>query len=128
MRNQAFCLLTETDRNLKFRAILNTRTDGCLTDDELRSVLLCISPTKQYRICVHRDSGAFRQVLQLRDGFHGKTVFGQALASHGATPGELYDRAQSAAIILTNQADENTANELHIYLPPDLHAKGQKVL
>lgn len=128
MRNQAFCLLTETDRNLKFRAILNTRTDGCLTDDELRSVLLCISPTKQYRICVHRDSDAFRQVLQLRDGFRGKTVFGQALASHGATPGELYDRAQSAAIILTNQADENTANELHIYLPPDLHAKGQKVL
>jgi len=128
MRNQAFCLLTETDRNLKFRAILNTRTDGCLTDDELRSVLLCISPTKQYRICVHRDSGAFRQVLQLRDGFRGKTVFGQALASHGATPGELYDHAQSAAIILTNQADENTANELHIYLPPDLHAKGQKVL
>lgn len=128
MRNQAFCLLTETDRNLKFRAILNTRTDGCLTDDELRSVLLCISPTKQYRICVHRDSGAFRQVLQLRDGFRGKTVFGQALASHGATPGELYDHAQSAAIILTNQADENTASELHIYLPPDLHAKGQKVL
>ena len=128
MRNQAFCLLTETDRNLKFRAILNTRTDGCLTDDELRSVLLCISPTKQYRICVHRDSGAFRQVLQLRDGFRGKTVFGQALASHGATPGELYDRAQSAAIILTNPADENAANELHIYLPPDLHAKGQKVL
>ena len=128
MRNQAFCLLTETDRNLKFRAILNTRTDGCLTDDELRSILLCISPTKQYRICVHRDSGAFRQVLQLRDGFRGKTVFGQALASHGATPGELYDHAQSAAIILTNQADENTANELHIYLPPDLHAKGQKVL
>ena len=128
MRNQAFCLLTETDRNLKFRAILNTRTDGCLTDDELRSVLLCISPTKQYRICVHRDSGAFRQVLQLRDGFRGKTVFGQALARHGTTPGELYDRAQSAAIILTNQADENTANELHIYLPPDLHAKGQKVL
>lgn len=128
MRNQAFCLLTETDRNLKFRAILNTRTDGCLTDDELRSVLLCISPTKQYRICVHRDSGAFRQVLQLRDGFRGKTVFGQALASHGTTPGELHDRAQSAAIILTNQADENTANELHIYLPPDLHAKGQKVL
>lgn len=128
MRNQAFCLLTETDRNLKFRAILNTRTDGCLTDDELRSVLLCISPTKQYRICVHRDSGAFRQVLQLRDGFRGKTVFGQALASHGNTPGELYDHAQSAAIILTNQADENTANELHIYLPPDLHAKGQKVL
>jgi hypothetical protein len=99
-----------------------------LTDDELRSVLLCISPTKQYRICVHRDSGAFRQVLQLRDGFRGKTVFGQALASHGTTPGELYDHAQSAAIILTNQADENTANELHIYLPPDLHAKGQKVL
>ena len=128
MRNQAFCLLTETDRNLKFRAILNTRTDGCLTDDELRSVLLCISPTKQYRIWVHRDSGAFRQVLQPRAGFRGKTVFGQALASYGTTPGELYDRAQSAAIILTNQADENTANELHIYLPPDLHAKGQKVL
>lgn len=128
MRNQAFCLLTETDRNLKFRAILNTRTDGCLTDEELRSILLCVSPAKQYRICVHRDSGAFRQVLQLRDGFRGKTVFGQALASHGTIPGELYDRAQPAAIILTNQADENTASELHIYLPPDLHAKGQKVL
>ena len=128
MRNQAFCLLTETDRNLKFRAILNTRTDGCLTDDELRSILLCVSPAKQYRICVHRDSGAFRQVLQLRDGFRGKTVFGQALASHGTIPGELYNRAQSAAIILTNQADDSVGNELLIYIPPNLQAKGQKVL
>lgn len=128
MRNQEFCLLTETDRNLKFRAILNTRTDGCLTDDELRSILLCVSPGKQCCIHVYRECGAFRQVLQLRDGFRGKTVFGQALASHGNTPGELYNRAQSAAIILTNQADESMGNELHIYIPPDLQAKGQKVL
>ena len=128
MRNQAFCLLPETDRNLKFRAILNTRTNGCLTDEELRSIMLCVSPAKQYCIRVYRDSGAFRQVLQLRDGFRGKTVFGQALASHGTTPGELYNRAQSAAIILTNQADDSMGDELLIYIPPDLHAKGQKVL
>lgn len=128
MRNQEFCLLTEADRNLKFRAILNTRTDGCLTDDELRSILLCVSPGKQCCIHIYRDSGAFRQVLQLQDGVRCKTVFGQALASHGATPGELYNHAQSAAIILTNQADESMSNELHIYIPPNLIAKGQKEL
>ena len=128
MRNQAFRLLPETDRNLKFRAILNTRTNGRLSDEELRCIMLCISPEKQYCIRVHRDSDAFRQVLQLRDGYRGKTVFGQALASHGNVPGELYNRSQSAAIILTNQTDECAGSELHIYIPPNLQVKGQKVL
>ena len=128
MRNQEFCLLTEADRNLKFRSILNTRTDGCLTDEELRSILLCASPGKQLCIHVYRDSVEFRQVLQLQDGVRSKTVFGQVLASHGATPGELYNHAQSAAIILTNQADESMCNELHIYIPPNLIAKGHKML
>lgn len=128
MRNAAFCLLTETEKNSKFRAILNEKTERALTREELRSILLCVSPHRQYSIKVHSDADRFREVLQLSSGFRGKTVLGQVLVSHDNARGELYCPAQPAAIILNNSADESSTNQLHIYIPPSRLRKGnQKV-
>ena len=82
MRNAAFCLLTEPEKSSKFRAILNEKTERTLTGEEMRSILLCVSPHRQYSIKVHSDADRFREVLQLSNGFRGKTVLGQVLVSH----------------------------------------------
>lgn len=128
MRNAAFCLLTEPEKSSKFRAILNEKTERTLTGEEMRSILLCVSPHRQYSIKVHSDADRFREVLQLSNGFRGKTVLGQVLVSHDNTRGELYCPAHPAAIILNNLADESSTNQLHIYIPPSRLRKGnQKV-
>ena len=56
MRNAAFCLLTEAEKNSKFRAILNDKTERTLTAEEMGSILLCVSPHKQCSIVVHNDA------------------------------------------------------------------------
>lgn len=126
MRNAAFCLLTETEKNSKFRAILNDKTDRTLTAEEMKIILLCVSPHKQCSIVVHNDADKFREVLQLSSGFRGKTVLGQVLVSHDNTRGELYCPALPAAILLKNQADESSAHQLHIYIPPSRLRKGKQ--
>ena len=92
------------------------------------SILLCVSPHKQCIIVVHNDADKFREVLQLSRGFRGKTVLGQVLVSHDNTRGELYCPTLPAAILLKKQADESSAHQLHIYIPPSRLRKGnQKV-
>lgn len=90
MRNAAFCLLTEAEKNSKFRAILNEKTERTLTDYEMRNILLCLSPHRQYSIFVYTDADKFREVLQLSSEFRGKTVLGQVLVSRDNMRGELY--------------------------------------
>ena len=128
MRNAAFCLLTEAEKKSKFRAILNEKTERTLTTDELRNIILCVPSHKQCSIVVHNDTDKFRKVLQLSSGFRGKTVLGQVLVSHDDMRGELYCPALPAAILLKNQADESSASQLHVYIPPSRLRKGnQKV-
>jgi len=79
MRNAAFCLLTEAEKNSKFRAILNEKTDRTLTAEEMRSILLCVSPRKQCSIVVHNDADKFREVLQLSSGFQVRPCSGRYL-------------------------------------------------
>lgn len=126
MRNEAFYLLNETEKKIKFRAILNDKTNRTLTDEELRSILLCFSAQKQCSIVVHNDAERFREVLQLSSGFQGKTVLGQVLVSHDNIRGELYCPTLPAAILLKNQADESSADQLHIYIPPSRLRKGNR--
>lgn len=124
MRNAAFCLLTKTEKNSKFRAILNEKTERTLSDDEMREILLCLSPHRQYSIFVYTDADKFREVLQLSSEFRGKTVLGQALVSRDNMRGELYCPALPAAVLLKNGMDDGSANQLHIYIPPSRLQKG----
>lgn len=125
MTNESFKLLSEEEKNTKFRAILNTRTDGALSGEEMRSLLLCVSPKRQYSIKVYYDKEAFRNVLQLAEGYTGRTVLGQAFVSHEGN-GELFCTTRPAAVILRKCADEVSLSQLHIFVPPERLQKGCK--
>ena len=124
MTNESFNLLSEEEKNTKFRAILNTRTDGALSEEEMRSLLLSVSPNKQYGIKVHHDKNAFFEVLQLTDGYKGRTVLGQVTVSHGENCGELYCTTRPAAVILQRCIDEENLCQLHIFIPTERIRKG----
>lgn len=126
MTNESFKLLSEEEKNTKFRAILNTRTDGALSGEEMRSLLLCVSPKRQYIIKVCHDKDVFRNVLQLADGYTGRTVLGQAFVSHEGNRGELFCTTRPAAVILRKCADEVSPCQLHIFVPPERLQKGCK--
>ena len=38
MTNETFELLTEDEKQTKLRAVLNAKTNGCLTEGELRDI------------------------------------------------------------------------------------------
>lgn len=118
MKNNSFQQLSEEEKSKKFRAILNTKTEGALTNDEMHSILFAISPCRQYQITVYHDPEVFRSILQLDEGYRGRTVLGQATTSFKQNKGELYCSTRPAAIILRNMADEKSAFQLHIFVPP----------
>lgn len=124
MTNEAFQLLSDEEKNTKFKAILNTRTAGCLSSEELKRILLAVSVNKQYCIKVYVDKEAFQSALQLEKGYRGKTVLGQALASYRTVPGKLYSCTGPAAIISHNQLDEKDACHLLIFIPQERIQKG----
>lgn len=110
MRNAAFCLLTEPEKSSKFRAILNEKTERTLTGEEMRSILLCVSPHRQYSIKVHSDADRFREVLQLSNGFRGKTVLGQVLVSHDIEIQEPSTIVQPGVLVGLNSLLEQTGS------------------
>lgn len=122
MTNETFKLLTEYEKQTKFRAILNTKTNGCLTEGEMRDILLSISLHKQYSIIVCQDSEVFTSRLTLADNWHGHTVFGQALLGRIERPGRLFRIDQAAAVMLCDAAD--AARMLYIYIPENRFQKG----
>ena len=124
MRNGLFKLLTEEEKNTKFKAILNTRTGGCLSEEELRRILLAVMVDRQYQICVHVDETQYQKDLQLDDGLRGKTIFGQALSSYGKREGRLYNVSAPAVVLVHNTDESDSIYRLLIYIPPERIQKG----
>lgn len=124
MRNDTFRLLSPEEKKSKFRAILNTRTEGRLTEDELRIILQVHSPEKQYSIKVFNEKDAYTAVLQLPKGHRGRTLFGQVFSSYEDQPGELVSPSRSAAIIAFNPAEPTSIQQLLLYIPQERIQKG----
>lgn len=124
MTNETFELLTEDEKQTKLRAVLNAKTNGCLTEGELRDILLAVSLHKQYNVIVCRDSKVFTSRLTLADNWRGRTVFGQALIGRTEYPGQLFCMDEAAAVMLYDTADVNGTRMLYIYIPLDRFQKG----
>ena len=126
MQNGLFKLLSEEEKNTKFKAILNTRTAGCLNEEELRSILLAITVDRQYRISVFVDQERYQKELQLDNGLRGKTIFGQALSSYGKREGRIYNASVPAVVTIHDTAEPSGVCRLLIYIPPDRIQKGSE--
>ena len=110
MTNERFQLLTEDERQTKFRAVLDAKTNGCLTEGEMRDILLLVSLHKQYRIIICQDSAAFTSLMTLP----GRTD----------CPGQLFRIDEAVAVMLCDTADKDAARILYIYIPENRFQKG----
>lgn len=124
MTNEAFLLLSEDERQAKLRAVLMSRTCGCLTDEELRDILLTATPKRQYGVKVYQDAQAFCRDLALPHGCRGRTIFGQVMAGSEEEPGMLFCETQAAAVLVRKQAEESEVYQIHIFIPPQRSQKG----
>lgn len=122
MINEKFILLSEEERQTKFKSVLKQKTENALSDDELRSILVLITMKKQYRIFVYSDAEAFTNILDIKRPYIGRTIFGQALVSTVHSQGRLFCTDRAAAVLLWRQ-DTEDEQQLHIYIPANRNKK-----
>lgn len=102
MTNEKFRLLTEAEKQTKLRAVLKTKTKDCLSEDEIRNILLMVLPQRQYSVFVYSDAAEFSSILTVKKPRVGRTVFGQVLVGTADLPGRLFDAEHAAAVMLQN--------------------------
>ena len=122
MTNEKFRLLTEAEKQTKLRAVLKTKTKDCLSEDEIRNILLMVLPQRQYSVFVYSDAAEFSSILTVKKPRVGRTVFGQVLVGTADLPGRLFDAEHAAAVMLRTVGDE-ISNEFHIYIPSQINGK-----
>lgn len=124
MTNEIFGLLTEEEKQTKLKAVLNTKADGRLTEEELRDILMAVSANRQYSVVVCQDSKVFDSLLTLTGSWRGRTVFGQALIGTTDYPGKLFCMDEAAAVVLSDSSNTDAARMLYIYIPQSRFQKG----
>lgn len=80
MVNESFSVLSEHERSSKLRTVLKNRSEGRISESEIRAVMDVISLKKQYAIRIYVEPDEFRKSLVLADPSRSKTVFGSAIA------------------------------------------------
>lgn len=118
MYNEVFAMLSEEHKQTKLRDALSHKTCNCLTEQELRDILISTPLKRQYRIHVYFSEDAFRSKLALPAGIRGRTILGQVMAGTRENPGDLYCTERAAAILTRQIANPEGANEIHIFIPP----------
>lgn len=124
MRNETFRTLTEEEKQTKLKALLKTKADGHLTEEELQNILMAISVKRQYSVFICKDSRVFDNLLTLKDGWYGCAVFGSAVVGTVDCPGKLSCIDEAAAVILCDTSDIKTVRMLNIYIPENRFQKG----
>ena len=66
MINVEFKRLSYEEKKAKIKAVLKRKTKDCLTEDEIRSILLAIAPQRQYSVFVYTDATEFTSVLTVK--------------------------------------------------------------
>lgn len=118
MYNEDFAILSDENRKAKLRDALNHKTCNCLTEQELRDIVISTPLRRQYRIHVYFSEDIFKGKLTLPTGMRGRTILGQVMTGTPENPGELYCNDCAAAIFTRQIANPEGANELHIFIPP----------
>lgn len=122
MTNEEFRLLSSEEKKSKFKAVLKTKTSNCLTEEEIKSILLMISPERQYNVFVYSDATEFTSKLTVKKPQMGLIVFGHVLVGSTELPGRLFSSDHAAAIMLKT-ADDEATRQLHIFIPPHIFRK-----
>lgn len=121
MKNKGFLLLTEQERNAKFKAALNTKSGGGLTGDEIQEILQALPPDKQYEILVYHRTDEFCLGVAKMKGARKRLVLGADFQGFKNQAGKLVCDMQSkaVAIVVRKKTSLEECSQLHILIPPN---------
>ena len=116
MTNETFLLMSDEEKNRKFKTALKNRTKNMLTEEELNIIMFNVPLKKQYAIRVYNDPIEFRSKLMLSDSYGRKTLLGSMIAGANDEVCRLFSDSKKAAII-TRKGSSQDVYCIHIYIP-----------
>lgn len=122
MTNETFLLMSDEEKNRKFKTALKNRTNNLLTEEEINIIMFNIPLKKQYVIRVYNDPVEFRSKLMLCDSYGSKTLLGSMIAGANDEVCRLFSDSKTAAII-TQKDSTQEVYCIHIYIPLCKEAK-----
>ena len=127
MKNEDFLSLTEQERTAKFKAVLNTRSQGGLTGDEIQEILHVLSADKQYEILIYHKMDEFCQKITRMKGIKKRLILGQGFRNKA---GNLVCDvpSQAVAIAVWKNTSLEECSQLHVLIPPERCRKEQECL
>lgn len=130
MKNEGFLLLTEQERNAKFRAALNTKSEGGLTGDEIQEILNLLPADKQYEILVYHKTDEFCLGVARMKGARKRLILGADFQGFRNEAGKLVCdvQSQAVAIAVRKKTSLEECSQLHILIPPERCRKEQECL
>lgn len=130
MKNKGFLLLTEQERNAKFRAALNTKSEGGLTGDEIQEILNLLPADKQYEILVYHKTDEFCLGIARMKGARKRLILGADFQGFRNQAGKLVCdvQSQAVAIAVRKKTSLEECSQLHILIPPERCRKEQECL
>lgn len=130
MKNEGFLLLTEQERNAKFKAALNTKSEGGLTGDEIQEILNLLPADKQYEILVYHKTDEFCLGVAQMKGARKRLILGTDFQGFRNQAGKLVCdvQSQAVAIAVRKKTSLEECSQLHILIPPERCRKEQECL
>lgn len=122
MTNETFLLMSDEEKNRKFKTVLKTKTGNLLTDEELNIIISNIPLKKQFAVRIYNDPVEFQTRLMLSDGSDSKTILGSMIAGADNSICRLFDFGKAAAVITKDNSSQGV-NSIHIYIPLCKEAK-----
>lgn len=119
MTNEVFSLLSEEEKQAKFKAVLKHKTNDALTDFELKLIMTIIPLGKQYEIRIYVDPDEFQNSLVLADLRHSRGIFGGVIAGVPSLSERTFNKEKVSAFVTERETDI-----VHIYIPKALFTKG----
>lgn len=121
MKNERFLLLQEKERNAKFRAALNTKSEGGLTGDEIQEILNLLPSDKQYEILVYHKTDEFCLGVTRMKEARKRLILGSDFQGFRNQAGKLVCdvQSQAVAIAVRKKTSLEECSQLHILIPPE---------
>ncbi len=128
MTNQRFLLLTEQERNAKFKAALNSKSEGSLTEDEIQEILHALPADKQFEILIYYKPDEFCLGVIRIKGARKRLILGTDFQGFRNQAGKLVCDMQSGAvaIMVRKKTSLEEYSQLHIFVPPERCRKEQE--
>lgn len=130
MKNERFLLLPEKERNAKFKAALNTKSEGGLTGDEIQEILHVLPSDRQYEILVYHKTNEFCLGVTQMKGARKRLILGTDFQGFRNQAGKLVCdvQSQAVAIAVRKKTSLEECSQLHILIPPGRCRKEQECL